>query len=80
MQEAIDAQRSLFEVLRSTQMRAFGYLLVGWQAFLWAFGVKHVHGFKLRNAAVPAAAAGTLVVAWDLLGAAIMVRIAGVFF
>lgn len=80
MQEVIDTQQALFEVLRSTQMRAFGYLLVGWQAFLWTFGVKHVHGFGLRKAAVPAAAAGAVVVAWDLAGTAIMVRIAGVFF
>ena len=80
MQEALSAQRTLFEALRSTGMRAFGYLLVGWQAFLWTFGVRHVQNLELRKAAVPAVAAGALVVAWDLVGTAVMVRIMGVFF
>jgi hypothetical protein len=80
MQEAIDAQQTVFEVLRSTQMRAFGYVIVGWQAFLWTFGVRHVQNLELRKAAVPAVIAGALVVAWDLVGTTIMVRVAGVLF
>jgi hypothetical protein len=80
MQEAVDTQRAVFETLRSTQMRAFGYLLVGWQAFIWTFGIKHVQKLELKRAAVPAIVAATLLVAWDLFGTAVIVKLVGVFY
>lgn len=77
MQEAFDAQQTVFETVRSMEMRAFSYVLVGWQAFIWSFGVKHVHDIGLKRAAVPAAVAAALVVAWDLFGNAVLLRIMG---
>jgi hypothetical protein len=79
VQEVVDVQRSLFETLSSAQVRGFGYVLVGWQAFIWCFGVRHAQSLELRRAAVPAVVAGALVVGWDLFGGAVLVRIMGVF-
>lgn len=78
MQEAFDAQQTVFETVRSTEMRAFRYVLVGWQAFIWTFGVKHVQDLGLKKAAVPAAVAAALVVAWDLFGNEVLLSIMGV--
>lgn len=80
IQEAIDTQKAIFETLRSTQMRAFGYLLVGWQAFIWTFGIKHIQKLEIKRAAVPATVAAALLVAWDLFGTAVIASIMGVFY
>lgn len=80
VQEAADAQTAVFDTLRSAGMRGFRYALIGWQAFIWSFGLKHVQDLELRRAAVPAVAAAVFLVAWDLLGSAILVRIMGVFY
>jgi hypothetical protein len=79
IQEAVEVQGTLFETLRSTSVRALRYVLVGWQAFIWSFGISHVHGLELRKAALPAVTAGGVVVAWDLFGSAVITGIMGVF-
>lgn len=80
IQEAAETQGAVFETLRSTEMRVIRYVLVGWQAFIWTFGVRHVQGLELRNSAIPAVTAACLVVAWDLFGDALLFRLMGVFF
>ena len=80
IQEAVEVQRTMFETLRSVQVRALGYVFVGWQAFIWSFGIKHVHGLELRKATVPAVTAVAVIVAWDLFGGALLTAVMGVFY